>query len=52
LAELSNSLLNQRRDAAFIRVSVPVGPDAARAATIAEGFIKDWFPAINGYLPK
>jgi exosortase D (VPLPA-CTERM-specific) len=51
LAELSNSLLHQRRDAAFIRISVPVGADAARSEAAAEQFIKDWHPVINGYLP-
>jgi EpsI family protein len=52
LAELSNSLLNQRRDAAFIRISVTAGVDADPAAATAKGFIRNFYPQIKGYLPE
>jgi EpsI family protein len=51
LAELSNSLLHRRRDAAFVRISVPVGSDADKAVTTGERFIKDFYPVITGFLP-
>jgi EpsI family protein len=51
LAELANSLLYQRRDAAFIRISIPLeGKDSTALAT-GEAFIRDIYPQVMNHLP-
>lgn len=51
LAEIANSVLHRRRDASFIRISVPFQADERRAAAIGETFVSDLFPAIQQFLP-
>ncbi len=51
LAEIVNSLLYKRRDAAFIRISVPFEGDEKEAARLGEAFAKDVCPVIKEYLP-
>jgi len=51
LAEIVNSVLHRRRDASFIRVSVPVGVDEQKAVAVGESFIRDVFPTIRQFLP-
>lgn len=52
LAEITNSLLYQRRDSAFIRISVPFETDQARAEQAAERFARDFYPVIQTFLPR
>ncbi|MCM0083392.1 EpsI family protein [Geomonas sp. Red32] len=52
-AEIANSLLHNRRDASFIRISVPFPADGgeSRAGEIAKEFVGDFLPQIRGFLP-
>ena len=52
LARLKNSLLSNRRDSAFIRLSVMATDGVEPARAIGERFIHDFFPAIKSALPK
>jgi EpsI family protein len=52
LAEIVNSMLHRRRDASFIRVSVPVGSDVAQATALGDQFIRDVEPLFKEYLPR
>lgn len=51
LAGVTNSILHGRRDAAFIRVSVPFEVDEHEAAAAGVSFIQDFYPLIREYLP-
>jgi len=51
IAEIVNSLLYKRRDAAFIRISVPFAGDENEAVRLGEAFAKDVCPVIKEYLP-
>lgn len=51
LAMVKNSVLANRRDSAFIRLSIMVDGDESKAVAIGEQFIRDFFPAINASLP-
>ena len=50
--EILNSLLYRRRDLAFIRISLPVAGDEKRAFSVAERFIRDFYPVIEEFLPE
>lgn len=52
IAEITNSMLYRRRDAAFVRISIPFDTDELGALESGERFIKDFFPVIQIYLPK
>jgi EpsI family protein len=52
LAEILNSVLYRRRDASFIRVSVPVDADLDQAVARGEQFIRDFEPFFREFLPK
>jgi EpsI family protein len=52
IAELTGSLLQRRRDAAFIRITLPASLGAARSAEAGERFIKDFYPVIRDFLPR
>jgi len=52
LAEIVNSAFYRRRDASFIRVSVPVDSDIDRAVETGEQFIRDFEPLFREYLPR
>jgi exosortase D (VPLPA-CTERM-specific) len=52
IAEITNSILNRRRDASFIRVSLPYGADEPGAAATGERFIGDFMPVIHEFLPE
>ncbi len=52
LAEIVNSALYRRRDASFIRVSVPVGSSVEQATERGEQFIRDFEPKFREFLPK
>lgn len=51
LAQIANSILQSRRDATFIRISVPCEMDEKRAFSAGEAFIRDFYPVIRGFLP-
>lgn len=52
LAEIVNSALHSRRDASFIRVSVPVETDIDQAVAKGERFIRDFEPQFRAFLPR
>jgi EpsI family protein len=52
LAEIVNSVLYKRRDASFIRVSVPFETDRDQAVATGEQFIRDFEPLFREYLPQ
>jgi EpsI family protein len=52
LAEIINSALYSRRDASFIRVSVPVDSDIDQAIANGERFIRDFEPQFRVFLPR
>ena len=51
LAEIANSVLYRRRDAAFIRVSVPFGGSEEQALALGERFVGDFYATISSFLP-
>ncbi len=51
LSEIINSILYNRRDAAFIRISVPFYDDQAAAVTTGENFLIKVYPHIVSVLP-
>lgn len=52
LAEVTNSIFQNRRDSAFIRLSVPVDQDLDTALAVGENFIRDFYPHIAAVLPR
>jgi EpsI family protein len=52
LAMIKNSVLSNRRDSAFIRLSVMATDGVEKATEIGEQFIRDFFPAIRESLPQ
>jgi exosortase D (VPLPA-CTERM-specific) len=52
LAEIINSLLYRRRDASFIRISVPFETDQQGAVATGNRFIRDFYPSIRKFLPE
>jgi EpsI family protein len=51
VAEIANSVLYRRRDAAFIRISVPFAGSEEQAAELGERFVGDFYPTISSFLP-
>jgi EpsI family protein len=51
-AEITNSMFYRRKDAAFIRISVPFESDESNAFSLGKKFISDFYPVIEGFLPK
>jgi len=52
LAMIKNSVLSNRRDSAFIRLSVMATDGEGKATEIGEQFIRDFYPAIREALPR
>lgn len=52
MAEIVNSALYRRRDASFIRVSVPFESDLDQAVAMGEQFIRDFEPLFRKFLPQ
>ena len=52
MAQIANSALHRRRDASFIRISVPVDADIEQATARGEQFIRDFAPSFREFLPK
>ncbi len=51
LAGITNSVIHGRKDAAFIRISVPFEVDEHEAAAAGVRFIMDFYPLIRDFLP-
>jgi EpsI family protein len=51
LAEISNAVMHGRKDASFIRVSVPFEDNELEAEAAGIRFIQDVYPLIQEYLP-
>jgi EpsI family protein len=51
LAQIGNSILHRRRDAAFVRISVPVHGSEEQSAALGRQFIEDFYEVIKGFLP-
>lgn len=52
LAMVKNSMVGNRRDSSFIRLSVMATDGEAKATEIGEQFIRDFYPAIREALPQ
>jgi EpsI family protein len=52
IVEIFNSARQNRRDASFIRVSVPFETDRDQAVATGEQFIRDFEPLFREYLPQ
>ena len=52
LAEITNSIINGRRDASFVRISLPFGTDERKAIALGERFTRDFMPSIREFLPQ
>lgn len=52
IAEITNSIINRRRDASFIRISIPFESDEQGAVATGERFVKDFMPALREFLPE
>jgi EpsI family protein len=51
VAEVANSVRYGRRDAAFIRISVPFKGDEEQALVTGKKFVSDFYPIIRAFLP-
>jgi EpsI family protein len=51
MAEITNSICYRRRDAAFVRISVPFETDEEQALACGVCFIRDFYPVIRDFLP-
>ena len=49
--EVVNSLTRNRRESTFIRISVPYDGDVAKAQTLGQAFIRDFYPVLKQYIP-
>jgi EpsI family protein len=52
LAEITNSILHNRRDSAFVRISVPYREGDVGALAVGERFVRDFYPHIKAVLPR
>jgi EpsI family protein len=52
LAQIANSMTERRRDAAFIRIAIPVTSDEEQSTTLGMNFISEFYPVIAKYLPR
>lgn len=50
--QIVNSFLHRRRDASFIRISVPFQGERGDAIAVGENFVREALPAIRAVLPK
>lgn len=51
LAEITNSIFYNRRDSAFIRISIQFHGDSDMAAVIGDDFVRKIYPHISSVLP-
>ena len=52
LAQIRSSVTSRRRDATFIRISVPVGGDEQSQMAAVNKFIQDFYPLFQKFLPS
>ena len=52
LAEIKNSILYNRRDSAFVRISVPYREGEGGSLAAGERFVRDFYPRIKAVLPQ
>jgi EpsI family protein len=52
LAQIVNSALHRRRDATFIRLSIPINTDLDQAVATGDQFIRDFEPSLRDFLPQ
>lgn len=52
LAEITNSILHNRRDSTFVRISVPYREGDTGALEVGERFVRDFYPHIKAVLPR
>jgi EpsI family protein len=52
LSEIVNSMVHRRRDASFIRVSVPMKGGLDGDIAVGERFVRDFYPVIMEFLPS
>lgn len=52
LAEITNSILHNRRDSTFVRISVPYREGDLGALEVGERFVRDFYPHIKAVLPQ
>ncbi|MDX9710412.1 MAG: EpsI family protein [Trichloromonas sp.] len=52
LAEITNSILHNRRDSTFVRISVPYREGDVGALEAGERFVRDFYPHIKAVLPR
>jgi EpsI family protein len=50
-AEILNSIVHRRRDAAFVRISMPLEGNYQATEAQGIGFIRDFYPLIKSHLP-
>jgi EpsI family protein len=51
LSEIANSMMCRRRDASFVRISVPVQGSLEQCESTGKRFVKDFYPTIRQFLP-
>lgn len=51
IAEITNSIIYNRRDSAFIRISVPYQGDLSEASAVGDRFLASIYPQIASVLP-
>lgn len=52
ISEILNSILYNRKDAAFIRISIPFQENEEKAFATGSRFIRDFYPFIKEFLPN
>lgn len=52
IAEVWNAISSQRKDAAFIRLSMPISRGEGGRIDALDRFVRDFYPVIRDYLPK
>lgn len=51
-SQIVNSMLHRRRDASFVRISVPLEGRPEQCLAAGERFVRDFYPVIAEHLPK
>jgi len=51
IAEISNSIFHNRRDSAFIRISIPFQGELSEATAVGDRFLASIYPQIESVLP-
>lgn len=51
-SQIVNSMLHRRRDASFVRISVPLEGRPEQSVADGERFVRDFYPVIAEHLPR